>query len=172
MARQFAGLHEQLKRGEISRREFAQAAGAMGISASVIALVGNNTAIAQTPEGSPGASPVSGEPLQGTRPDVGTEGQTRGAGGDLRILVPQAASALSVHNATGGKDISAGSVISEALLDYDENAILVAKLAAEVPSLENGGVAPDLSSVTFTLLPDVVWSDGTPFTAADVEFTW
>ncbi|MEJ7839925.1 MAG: hypothetical protein WKF81_14020, partial [Thermomicrobiales bacterium] len=130
-------------------------AAVLGMSASAISLVVNN-ATAQTPEGSPEASPVSSEPLTGMRPDAGTEGQTRGAGGDLRILVPQAASALSVHNATGGKDIAAGSIISEALLDYDENAILVAKLAAVVPSQENGGLAADLSSVTFSLLPDVL----------------
>src|SRR5690606_31184276 len=39
-------------------------------------------------------------------------------------------------------------------------------------TLENGLLAEDLSTVTFNLLPDVVWSDGTPFTANDVRFTW
>jgi peptide/nickel transport system substrate-binding protein len=160
-------LHNQLKSGEITRRQFTTRAAALGLSASAIAMIANNTVSAQS--ATPEATPV---PLAGFRPDAGTEGQTRGAGGDLRILVPQAASALSVHNATGGKDISAGSVISEALLDYDANATLVAKLAAEVPSQQNGLLADDLSTVTFKLRHGVLWSDGEPFTASDVEFTW
>jgi peptide/nickel transport system substrate-binding protein len=169
-----ASLRQQLTAGQISRRQFATRAAALGLSVPAIALISNNTAtvMAQTPDASPQASPATNGTIQGERPDAGTEGQTRGAGGDLRILVPQAASALSVHNATGGKDIAAGSIISEPLLDYDASATLVPRLAAEVPTMENGGLAPDLSSVTFKLLPDVLWSDGTPFTSADIEFTW
>jgi peptide/nickel transport system substrate-binding protein len=45
-------------------------------------------------------------------------------------------------------------------------------LAAEVPSLENGGVAEDGMSVTYKLKEGVLWSDGEPFTAEDVRFTW
>ena len=44
-------------------------------------------------------------------------------------------------------------------------------LAAGIPTLDNGGVAQDLMSITWTLRDDVVWSDGTPFTAEDVAFT-
>lgn len=48
----------------------------------------------------------------------------------------------------------------------------VPELAAELPTLENGGVSEDLTTITWTLKPDVVWSDGTPFTSEDVKFTW
>jgi peptide/nickel transport system substrate-binding protein len=41
-----------------------------------------------------------------------------------------------------------------------------------VPTIENGLLAEDGTSVTYNLLPDVVWSDGEPFTANDVRFTW
>ena len=45
-------------------------------------------------------------------------------------------------------------------------------LASEVPTVENGGVAEDFSSITWNLREGVLWSDGTPFTADDVLFTW
>ena len=45
-------------------------------------------------------------------------------------------------------------------------------LAADIPSLDNGGLAKDGTSVTWKLKKDVVWHDGKPFTADDVIFTW
>ena len=45
-------------------------------------------------------------------------------------------------------------------------------LAAELPTLENGGVSEDLKTVTWKLKPGVVWSDGTPVHREDVKFTW
>ena len=44
-------------------------------------------------------------------------------------------------------------------------------LVAEIRSLENGGRAPD-GTWTIWRLKQVVWHDGTPFTADDVLFTW
>ncbi|MBA2247314.1 MAG: peptide ABC transporter substrate-binding protein, partial [Chloroflexia bacterium] len=181
-------LHRALTAGQIDRRQFMTRAAALGVGGSAIAAIVSNTgagaqddyplsSASSEASASPAASPVatpeaSSQATGSLRPDAGTEGQTRGAGGDLRILVPQAASALSVHNATGGKDISAGSIISEPLLHYAADTSLVANLVESVPSQENGLLASDLSTVTFKLLPDVVWSDGKPFTAADVAFTW
>jgi peptide/nickel transport system substrate-binding protein len=49
---------------------------------------------------------------------------------------------------------------------------MVLALAAEIPSLENGGLTEDGTSVTWKLRDDVLWSDGEPFTAEDVRFTW
>jgi hypothetical protein len=45
-------------------------------------------------------------------------------------------------------------------------------LAAEIPSLQNGGLAADGMSVTWKLKPGVKWHDGKPFTADDVVFNW
>ncbi len=158
-------LYAAFKCGDINRRTFLQRGAALGISAGLLTSLAANTASAQ--DATPAATP------QGSMfPDAGTENQERGSAGELRVLAVQAASSLSVHNATGGKDISAGMVISEPLLSYDGDGALVPILAQEVPSLENGLLANDLGSATFNLKPDVVWSDGTPFTANDVKFTW
>lgn len=159
-------LYAAFSAGELSRRSFLQKGAALGVSVGLLTSLVANSAVAQ--DASPEATPAGTSAF----PDAGTENQERGAGGDLRVLAVQAASGLSVHNATGGKDISAGMVISEPLLQYDAAGDLVPVLVTEVPSLANGQLSEDLSTVTFTLLPDVVWSDGEPFTANDVKFTW
>jgi peptide/nickel transport system substrate-binding protein len=51
-------------------------------------------------------------------------------------------------------------------------ATLVPVLAAEIPDIENGGVAADGMSVTWKLKTGVQWHDGRPFTADDVVFNW
>ena len=48
---------------------------------------------------------------------------------------------------------------------------MVPWLVTEIPTVENGGVSEDLTQITWTFRDDIVWSDGTPFTAEDVVFT-
>lgn len=64
----------------------------------------------------------------------------------------------------------------EGLVAPNEHAEYVPVLATEVPTLENGGivVSPDgkTMKVTYKFRPGVTWHDGTPFTSADVKFTW
>ncbi|MGH2615351.1 MAG: peptide ABC transporter substrate-binding protein [Thermomicrobiales bacterium] len=63
-------------------------------------------------------------------------------------------------------------VITEGLAYNDPDGNYQPLLAAELPTLENGGLSQDLTTVTWKLKPDVLWSDGEPFTAEDVKFTW
>jgi peptide/nickel transport system substrate-binding protein len=96
----------------------------------------------------------------------------RGGGGKLRLLWWQAPTILNPHLASGTKDFDASRVVYEPLAAFDPDANFVPILAAEIPSLENGGVAKDGMSVTWKLKQGVVWHDGKPFTADDVIFTW
>ena len=97
----------------------------------------------------------------------------RGAGGDLKILYWQAPTILNAHQATGTKDADASRLVNEPLASWDKNGKALANgLAAEIPTVENGGVAKDFTSVTWKLRPGVKWSDGTPFTADDVVATY
>lgn len=125
---------------------------------------------ATTAPGAPTATPAPAEPTPTTPSEP--EGPGRGLGDLLRILYWQAPTILNPHFAQGDKDSSASSLVLEPLLGLDPDGVLFPVLAAEVPSLENGGVAPDGKSVTYKLKQGVTWSDGEPFTAADVEFTW
>ncbi len=90
----------------------------------------------------------------------------------LNILYWQAPSTLNPYLSGGTKDIEAASLVVEPLAHYDENSNMVPVLVTEIPSVENGGVSEDLTSITWNLKQDVVWSDGTPFTARDVVFSW
>ncbi|MCC6703430.1 MAG: peptide ABC transporter substrate-binding protein, partial [Thermomicrobiales bacterium] len=92
--------------------------------------------------------------------------------GELRILLWQMTTVLNPHTSTGTKDYIAASLMIEPLLNFSEDTSLATALAAEVPSLENGGIAEDFSSVTYKLKEGVVWSDGEPLTANDVKFTF
>ena len=161
----FRRLMTALQRGEISRRQFIEGATALGMGASVAAFCANSV-VAQ--DGSPEATDATGA----TRPTSETDSQERGAGGELRIIQWQAPSHLSSHQATGDKDSMASCLISEPLLFRLPDATLVPNLVKEVPSVDNGLLAEDLTSVTYNLLEGVTWSDGEPFTAHDVRFTW
>lgn len=90
----------------------------------------------------------------------------------LRILYWQAPTMLNPHLGRGNKDFDASRIIYEPLATYGQDGKLIPLLAAEIPSLENGGVAEDGKSVTWKLRRDVFWSDGEPFTVDDVLFTY
>jgi len=45
-------------------------------------------------------------------------------------------------------------------------------LVTELPSTENGGISEDGLTITMNLRDDIVWSDGTPITSADFDFTY
>ncbi|MDE0418657.1 MAG: peptide ABC transporter substrate-binding protein [bacterium] len=95
----------------------------------------------------------------------------RGRDGHVGILYWQAPSILNPYLSGGTKDLEAASLILEPLARHDENGTLVPWLAEGVPTVTNGGVSDDLTTITWTLRDDLVWSDGSPVTSADVVFT-
>ena len=95
----------------------------------------------------------------------------RGRDGHVGILYWQAPSILNPYLSGGTKDLEAASLILEPLARHDETGTLVPWLAERVPTVANGGVTDDLTTITWTLRDDLVWSDGSPVTSADVVFT-
>ena len=96
----------------------------------------------------------------------------RGSDGNVSIIYWQAPSIMNPYLSGGTKDLEAASLVIEPLARYDETGAMVPWLAQSVPTVENGGVAADLKSITWKLRPGLLWSDGTPVTSADVRFTW
>jgi peptide/nickel transport system substrate-binding protein len=90
----------------------------------------------------------------------------------LKLLWWQAPTILNPHLAQGTKDFDAAHLFLEPLAAFGPDGKPVARLAAEVPTVANGGVAKDLSTVTWKLKPGVKWHDGSDFTSADVAFTY
>ena len=95
----------------------------------------------------------------------------RGRDGQLNILYWQASSTMNPYLSGGTKDIEAASLVLEPLAHYDENGNMVPVLVDEIPTVENGGVAADLKSITWKLKSGLTWSDGSPVTSQDVVFT-
>jgi peptide/nickel transport system substrate-binding protein len=141
-----------------SRRDFFRTMLSMGLTGPFIAhlLARARPAVAQTkPAGAAAFTP-----------------KTRGGGGRLRLLWWQAPTILNGHLSTGTKDYDASRLVYEPLAAFNGDGEFVPILAADIPTLENGGLARDGTAVTWRLKQDVVWHDGKPFTADDVVFTW
>ncbi len=96
----------------------------------------------------------------------------RGRDGQVNILFWQAPSILNPYLSGGVKEIEAASLIIEPLARYDTTGTMVPWLVEDIPTLDNGGVAQDLSSITWVLREGLTWSDGAPLTSQDVRFTW
>lgn len=95
----------------------------------------------------------------------------RGADGELKILYWQAVSTMNPYLSAGIKDVQGSSLVLEPLAGFDPKGAVFPRLAAEIPTKENGGLADDLMTVTWKLKPDLKWSDGSAVTADDVVFT-
>ena len=97
---------------------------------------------------------------------------TRGGSGHLNIIYWQAPSTLNPYLSGGTKEVESASMILESLARFDETGTMVPWLATEIPTVENGGVAEDLTSITWTIADGITWSDGSALTPADFIFTW
>ncbi|WP_238369253.1 peptide ABC transporter substrate-binding protein [Heliomarina baculiformis] len=95
----------------------------------------------------------------------------RGSDGNVSIIYWQAPSILNPFLSGGTKDVEASSIVIEPLARYDEKGTLTPWLVDEIPTVENGGVSEDLTTITWKITPGITWSDGTPFTSKDVKFT-
>jgi peptide/nickel transport system substrate-binding protein len=145
---------ERVRDGSISRRQFTRMMVGVGLTAPMAAqmLAHAGVAHAQT-RGS--YAPTK-----------------RGGGGAVRVLWWQSPTLLNPHFATGTKDQDGSRIFYEPLASYDPDGNIIPILAAEAPSLQNGQVAKDGTSVTWKLRKNVQWHDGKPFTADDVVFNW
>jgi len=148
------GLIESVRRGTLSRRAFTLRMIGLGLTAPLAARMLTSSGVAVAAE-----NPVY-KPTK------------RGGGGALRVLWWQGPTLLNPHFAVGTKDQDGSRAFYEPLASWDPDGNLVPVLAAEIPSIENGGLAKDGLSVTWKLKPGVKWHDGQPFTADDCVFTW
>jgi len=151
-------LHEliaHVKAGRLGRRAFVQMVVGLGLTAPMAARMLASAGMAAAQPKAPAFTPTK-----------------RGGGGPLRTLWWQAPTLLNPHFATGTKDQDASRIFYEPLAGFDPDGNVVPVLAAEVPSVQNGGLAADLTAVTWRLKKGVTWHDGKPFTADDVVFNY
>ncbi len=96
----------------------------------------------------------------------------RGSDGQVNIIYWQAPSILNPYLSGGIKEMEAASLVLEPLARFDQTGTMVPWLAESIPTIENGGVADDMTSITWTIRDGILWSDGTPLTSTDVKFSW
>ena len=157
MSREEDALREWIaltRRGEWSRRRFVDAVTALGLGTPAALQLFAHAGVARA------------------QPAFNYAPTKRGGGGPLRILSWQGPTILNGHFTSGSKDQLAARLFYEPLATYDIDGSLYPVLAAEIPTLANGGVARDGLSVTWKLKRNVTWHDGEALTADDVVFTW
>ena len=147
------GLIDQVRENGISRKQFIRHMIGAGLTVPVAAQMLLTSGLAQAQTAS------SYKPTK------------RGGGGALKLLWWQGATLLQPHFASGTKDQEGSRIFYEPLGAWDADGNLVPILAAEVPTLANGGVSRDGKSITWKLKRNVQWHDGVAFTADDVVFT-
>ncbi len=96
----------------------------------------------------------------------------RGSDGNVKLIYWQAPSIMNPYLSGGTKDLEAASLVIEPLARYNQDGAMVPWLVDEIPTVANGGVAEDLTSITWKLTEGIKWSDGSALTANDVRFTW
>jgi peptide/nickel transport system substrate-binding protein len=153
-ANKLRSLIEEVRGGTLSRRAFVRTMIGLGLTAPMAGQMLAFSGVAQA---------ASGSDWKPTK---------RGGGGPLKVLWWQGPTLLNPHFAVGTKDQDGSRLFYEPLAGWDADGNLVPFLAAEIPSLENGGVAKDGMSVTWKLKQGVKWHDGHPFTADDCVFNW
>jgi len=146
---------QRVQGGSLGRREFTRALLGLGLTPPLIVELLGSVDVA-------GAQP---------KRSAFTPSR-RGGGGELKVLWWQAPTILNPHLAIGVKDGDGSRIFYEPLVSFDPDGNSIPVLAAEVPTLQNGGIARDGLSVTVKLKKGVQWHDGKPFTADDVVFTW
>ncbi len=152
--RELRNLISQVKAGKLSRRRFVRMMVGFGLTAPLASQMLAYAGIAQA------QARFNYKPAR------------RGGGGALKVLWWQGATLLNPHFAVGTKDQEGSRIFYEPLAAWDPDGNLVPLLAAEIPSVQNGGLAADGRSVTWKLKKNVQWHDGKPFTADDVVFNW
>jgi peptide/nickel transport system substrate-binding protein len=152
--RELRGLVAAIRASGLSRRVFVQKMVGLGLTAPLATQLLAHAGLAQI------------------SPQADYKPTRAGGGGALKLLFWQGPSLLNPHFAIGAKDSEGCRIFYEPLAAWDRDGNLVPVLAAEIPSLEDGGVAADGKSVTWKLKKGVQWHDGHPFTADDVVFNW
>ncbi len=134
------------------------------------------------PATQPAAEPVETEaPAEATEapapeseePVSESEGLPRG--GTVIFPIDQEPETLNPFLTSAAITWHINQAIIEGLVGLDQQGEYFPLLAAELPTEANGGVVINddgTMDVTWKLLEDVTWSDGTPFTADDVVFTY
>ncbi len=152
----------------------------------VVGAVGCAGTTTQTPEAAQPAGPTSPAAPATTQAEAPAaeqptaEAPTQEAQpadkSSITIVIPEDPPSFNAIVGDTGYDALVMNLVLLGLTGVDPDGNIYPELAAELPSIENGGVVVDESAgtmdVTWKMRQDVKWADGKPVTADDVVFTW
>lgn len=136
---------------------------------SFVAIAGLTLVVAGCGSGTASVAPASRAPSSA---EPATSGPPAAGGGIVTIGLYQEPDNLNPYTAVQTASRLVRQVALEGLLKADPTGTYTPGLAAEVPTVDNGGLSADGLTVTYKLKPGLTWSDGHPVTSGDVKFTW
>jgi peptide/nickel transport system substrate-binding protein len=123
-----------------------------------------------------GCAPAGPAPARGQTADAASRPAARA---DKAIIIGQLTAIKNYgpwdFSQTGGGGASLAEVHTISLVSEDVNGNLEPRLAARLPSFDDGTITvlPDGRMRTvWQMRPDVTWHDGAPFSAEDLAFSW
>jgi peptide/nickel transport system substrate-binding protein len=123
------------------------------------------------PAAKPTTAPAVAPTAQATsKPEAAAPGTA--AGGQVRLTLNQEPDTLNPFYSGLRATFTVTQAIFNGLVVVNEQGNYEGDLAAEVPTVQNGGVSADGLTITYKLRQGVTWADGQPFTAEDVKFTY
>lgn len=125
----------------------------------------------QAPEPTQVTAAEATEPAQAPEPTAAPAAKT-----SIVIAIPEDPPSFNAAIGDTGYDALVMELVLLGLADIDPDGQVFPELAAELPTVDNGGVVIDEEAwtmdVTWKLRDDIIWADGTPVTADDVIFTY
>lgn len=145
--------------------------------AAVCILLAGLTGCGATPAPTAQPEPTKAAPtaaVQATPPPEPTPAPA--AKTSIIFAIPEDPPSFNATVSDTGYDALVMELVLLALAEIDPEGNIYPELAAELPTVENGGVVIDEEAwtmdVTWRMRNDVTWADGRPVTADDVVFTY
>ena len=163
-------LVDQLKRGQISRRGFVRRATAIGVSASAAAMLARGVVAQDASPAATGGVAITSV----TREEVEAQIQE-----EFEISAPESTGGEVIHVETTDIQTLNTTLTSDVYSSWITGFIFDFLISTnpvdgtDAPGLADyWEIAEDQVTYTFHLNPNATFHDGTPVTAADVEFTF
>lgn len=117
------------------------------------------------------------QPVDTPAPETAAAGSPpTGGANQITIVIAEDPPSFNAVIGDTGYDGLVMNLVMLGLTGVDPDGNVYPELAAELPTLENGGVIVDEENgtmeVTWKLRQDITWADGFPVTAEDAVFTW
>ena len=90
----------------------------------------------------------------------------------LRVHITGEPKGIDPHRANFASEVTLDRLLFSSLFAYDEKLQVIPDVAAELPTVENGGISADGTVYTIHLRKSAKWSDGQPLTADDFVYSF